>query len=199
MRDDPDRPLVCRLRAGDEDAFTDLVEKYRAAMLSIALSYVPSRAVAEEVVQDAWIGVLRGIGVFEGRSSLRTWLFRILINRAISAGTRERRSVPVDDMRPVVDASRFDAAGNWKVPPEPWADLVEDRATAAKMAARIVAAIEELPLRQKEVVTLRDVQCLTSSEVCAALGISAANQRVLLHRGRSKLRQVIESEFGAAR
>ena len=199
MRDDPDRPLVCRLRAGDEDAFTDLVEKYRAAMLSIALSYVPSRAVAEEVVQDAWIGVLRGIGVFEGRSSLRTWLFRILINRAISAGTRERRSVPVDDMRPVVDASRFDAAGNWKVPPEPWADLVEDRATAAKMAARIVAAIEELPLRQKEVVTLRDVQCLTSSEVCAVLGISAANQRVLLHRGRSKLRQVIESEFGGAR
>jgi RNA polymerase sigma-70 factor (ECF subfamily) len=197
--EDPDWLLVCRLRAGDEDAFADMVEKYSAAMLSTALSYVPSRAVAEEVVQDAWMGVLRGIEVFEGRSSLRTWLFRILINRAISAGTRERRSVPVDDMQPVVEASRFDAAGNWQVPPEPWADLVEDRVTAGKMAARIVAAIGELPLQQKEVVTLRDVQGLSSAEVCDVLQISPANQRVLLHRGRSRLRQVIESEFGGAR
>jgi RNA polymerase sigma factor (sigma-70 family) len=124
--EDPDWLLIRRLRAGDENAFAELVEKYRTAMLSMALSYVPSRAVAEEVVQDAWMGVLRGIQVFEGRSSLRTWLFRILINRAISAATRERRSVPVDDMQPVVEASRFDAAGNWQVPPEPWADLVEE-------------------------------------------------------------------------
>jgi RNA polymerase sigma-70 factor, ECF subfamily len=197
--EDPDWLLVRRLRAGDENAFAELVEKYRTAMLSMALSYVPSRAVAEEVVQDAWMGVLRGIPVFEGRSSLRTWLFRILINRAISAATRERRSVPVDDMQPVVEASRFDAAGNWRVPPEPWADLVEDRVTAGKMAARVVAAIDELPVQQKEVVTLRDVQGLSSAEVCDVLQISPANQRVLLHRGRSRLRQVIESEFGGAR
>jgi RNA polymerase sigma-70 factor, ECF subfamily len=197
--EDPDSLLVCRLRAGDEDAFANLVNKYGGTMLSMALGRVPSRAVAEEVVQDAWVGVLRSIEVFEGRSSFRTWLFRILINRAISAATRERRTVPVEDMRPVVDASRFDAAGNWQMPPEPWADQADDRLTAAKMAARILTALDELPLQQKEVVTLRDVQGLSSAEVCAVLGLSQANQRVLLHRGRSKLRQVIESEFGRAK
>jgi RNA polymerase sigma-70 factor (ECF subfamily) len=167
-------------------------------MLSMARGYVPSSAVAEEVVQDAWIGVLRGIAGFERRSSFRTWLFRILVNRAISAGVRERRSVPVDDLEPVIDASRFDAAGAWQVPPEPWADQVDDKVIAAKMAARVVAAIEQLPLQQREVVTLRDVQGLSTEEVCAVLGISHVNQRVLLHRGRSRLRQVIESEFGRA-
>jgi RNA polymerase sigma-70 factor (ECF subfamily) len=120
--EDPDSELVCRVRAGDEGAF---------AMLSIARGYVPSGAVAEEVVQEAWIGVLRGIGRFERRSSFRTWLFRILVNRAISAGVRERRSVPVDDMGPVVDASCFDAGGTWQVPPEAWADQVDDQVIAA--------------------------------------------------------------------
>jgi RNA polymerase sigma-70 factor, ECF subfamily len=197
--EDPDSELVSRLRAGDEGAFAELAGKYQGAMLSIARGYVPSGAVAEEVVQDAWIGVLRGIGRFERRSSFRTWLFRILVNRAISAGVRERRSVPVDDMEPVVDASRFDAGGTWQVPPEPWADRVDDQVIAAKIAARILTAIDELPLQQKEVVTLRDVQGLSSEEVCAILDISNVNQRVLLHRGRSKLRQVIESEFGRPR
>jgi RNA polymerase sigma-70 factor (ECF subfamily) len=168
-------------------------------MMSMARGYVPSGAVAEEVVQDAWAGVLRGIDRFERRSSFRTWLFRILVNRAISAGVRERRSVPVDDMGPVVDASRFDASGGWQVPPEPWADQVDDKVIAAKIAAQILAAIDELPHQQKEVVTLRDVQGLSSEEVCAVLGISNVNQRVLLHRGRSKLRQVIGSEFGSIR
>ena len=195
---DPDRLLVCWPCVGDEDALADLMGKYRA-MLSIALSYIPSLAMAGEVVQDVWREVLRGIEALEGRSSLRTWLFRILINRAISAGTRQRRSVPVGDMRPVVDASRFDAAGSWNAQPEPWAGLAEGRTTAAKMAARIAAAIDELPLQQKEVVTLRNLQCLTSGEAFAVLGISAANQLVLLHRGRSKLRQVIAREFGSAR
>ncbi|HXL94637.1 MAG TPA: RNA polymerase sigma factor [Streptosporangiaceae bacterium] len=143
--------------------------------------------------------VLRGIGRFERRSSFRTWLFRILVNRAISAGVRERRSVPVDDMGPVVDASCFDAGGTWQVPPEPWADQVDDQVIAAKISARILAAIDELPLQQREVVTLRDVQGLSSGEVCAVLDISNANQRVLLHSGRSKLRQVIGSEFGRGR
>jgi len=159
----------------------------------------PDAAMAGEVVQDVWREVLRSIEAFEGRSSLRIWLFPILINRAISAGTRQRRSVPLGDMRPVADASRFDAAGSWNVPPEPWAGLAEGRATAAKMAARIAATIDELALQQKEVVTLRDLLCLTSGEAFAVLGISAADRLVLLHRGRSKLRQVIAREFGSAR
>ena len=199
MPEDPDSELVSRMRAGDEVAFVELAGKYQGAMLSVARGYVPSGAVAEEVVQDAWVGVLRGIGRFERRSSFRTWLFRILVNRAISAGARERRSIPMDDMGPVVDASRFDAGGNWHVPPEPWADQVDDKVIAAKIAARILAAIGELPLQQREVVTLRDVQGLSSEEVCAVLDISNGNQRVLLHRGRSKLREVIGSEFGSVR
>lgn len=199
MPEDPDSELVSRLRAGDEGAFAELARKYQGSMLSIARGYVPSGAVAEEVVQDAWVGVLRGIDRFEWRSSFRTWLFRILVNRAISAGARERRSMPVDDMGPVVDASCFDAGGSWQVPPEPWADRVDDQVVAVKIAARILAAIGELPLQQRQVVTLRDVQGLSGGEVCAVLGISSANQRVLLHRGRSKLRQAIGPEFGRGR
>jgi RNA polymerase sigma-70 factor, ECF subfamily len=197
--EDPDAELVGRLRAGDEGAFAELAGKYQGAMLSVARGHVPSNAVAEEVVQDAWVAVLRGIDRFGRRSSFRTWLFRILVNRAISAGARERRSVPVDDFGPVVDASWFDAGGSWRVPPEPWADLVDDKILAAKMAARILAAIDELPLQQREVVILRDVQGLSSDEACAILDITQVNQRVLLHRGRSKLRQVIVSEFGGDR
>ncbi len=199
MPEDPDAELVGRLCAGDEEAFVALAEKYRAVLLSLALGYVPNRAVAEEVVQDTWVGVLRGIGKFEHRSTFRTWLFRIVINRAVSAAARERRSVPVDDLEPVAAGSRFDVAGNWAQPPEPWAEQVEDKVTAVKMAARILTAISELPPRQREVVTLRDVQGMSSAEVCSALGISEGNQRVLLHRGRSWLRQVIESEFGGTR
>ena len=197
--EDPDRPLVDRLRAGDEQAFVELAEKYQGAMKSLARLHVPSNAVAEEVVQDAWIGVLRGIGRFECRSSLRTWLFHIVLNRAISAGIRERRSVPVDDFEHIVDASRFDAGGTWRVPPEPWADQVDDKVIAAKISARILTAIADLPPRMGEVVTLRDVHGLSSEEVCAVLDISQANQRVLLHRGRSRLREVVESEFGSIR
>lgn len=199
MPEDPDSELVGRLRAGDEGAFAELASKYHGAMLTIALGYVPSSAVAEEVVQDAWVGVLRGIGRFERRSSFRTWLFRILVNRAITAGIRERRTIPVDDLGPAADVSRFDTAGAWQVPPAPWPDQVDDKVLAAKMAARIMTAIGDLPLQQREVVTLRDVQGLSGEEVCAILEISPVNQRVLLHRGRSKLRQVIESEFGTGR
>jgi RNA polymerase sigma-70 factor, ECF subfamily len=197
--DDPDSGLVERLRAGDEQAFVELAEKYQGAMLSLARGHVPSVAVAEEAVQDAWVGVLRGIGRFEWRSSFRTWLFRIVVNRAVSAGIRERRSVPVDDMGPVVDASRFDAGGTWRVPLEPWTDQADDKLIAAKISARILTAIDDLPPRQREVVILRDVQGLSSEEVCAVLDLSQANQRVLLHRGRGRLRQVVESEFGSLR
>jgi RNA polymerase sigma-70 factor, ECF subfamily len=195
---DPDAVLLDRLRAGDEQAFVVLVGKYRDSMLRLAGGFVPSRAVAEEVVQDTWVGVLRGLAGFEGRSSVRTWLFTILVNRARSAGTRERRSVAVEDIGPVVDQSRFDAAGGWADPPEAWAERADDRLLAAKMAGRVRTAVDDLPARQREVVTLRDIEGMTSEEVCAVLAISDANQRVLLHRGRSKLRQILESEFGRA-
>jgi len=190
--------LLQRLRAGDEQAFVVLVRRYHDSMIRLASSFVPSRAVAEEVVQDAWMGVLRGIGGFEGRSSFRTWLFRILVNRARTAGARERRSIAIGDAGPAVDQSRFDAAGAWVAPPEQWIEAIDDRLRAGKMAHRIRSAIEELPSRQREVVTLRDVEGLSSDEVCHVLEITDGNQRVLLHRGRSRVRQVLETEFGRA-
>jgi RNA polymerase sigma-70 factor (ECF subfamily) len=195
---DPDAGLLDRLRSGDEEAFVTLVGRYRDAMLRLAVGYVPSRAVAEEVVQETWIGVLRGLDGFEGRSTVRTWLFRILVNRARTAGSRERRSVAVEDIGPVVDQARFDGSGAWSAPPEHWIERIEDKLMAAKMAVRIRSAVGDLPARQREVVTLRDIEGMSSDEVCGVLEISEANQRVLLHRGRSRLRQVIESEFGEA-
>jgi len=190
--------LIQRLRAGDEQAFVVLVRRYHDSMIRLASSFVPSRAVAEEVVQDTWMGVVRGIGNFEGRSSLRTWLFRILVNRARTAGTRERRSVAIGDAEPAVDPSRFDEAGAWLSPPEQWIEEADDRLRSGKLAGRIRSAIEELPARQREVVTLRDVEGLSSDEVCHVLEITDGNQRVLLHRGRSRVRQVLETEFGRA-
>jgi RNA polymerase sigma-70 factor, ECF subfamily len=195
---DPDADLLARLRTGDEQAFVILVQRYRESMLQLAACYVPSRAVAEEVVQDTWLGVLRGLGGFEERASVRTWLFRILVNRARTAGARERRSTTIDDFEPAVDQGRFDATGHWAEPPEHWLEQVEDRLTAEAMAGRVRVAIADLPDRQREVVTLRDIEGLSSGEVCGILEISEGNQRVLLHRGRSRLRQVLESEFGKA-
>lgn len=195
---DTDADLLAALRAGDEHAFVTLVRRHHSAMLRLAAGYVPSAAVAEEVVQDAWLAVLRGIDGFEGRSTLRTWLLRIVVNRARSAGLRERRTVAVPDPEPAVDPSRFDASGSWASPPERWAQEAHDRLRAAAIAARLRVAVGELPPRQREVVMLRDVEGLSSGEVCSALDISEANQRVLLHRGRSRLRQVLETEFGRA-
>jgi RNA polymerase sigma-70 factor, ECF subfamily len=195
---DEDAELLARLRAGDEQAFVILVRRHHAAMLRLARGYVPSMAVAEEVVQDTWLGVLRGIAGFEGRSSVRTWLLRILVNRARTAGTRERRSIAIGDPEPAVDGSRFDATGHWAEPPERWIEEADSRLDAAKMADRLRSAIVDLPDRQREVVTLRDIEGLTSEEVCSVLDISEVNQRVLLHRGRSRLRQALETEFGRA-
>ena len=124
---DSDGSLLGRLRDGDERAFVALVERYHSSMLRLALSFVSSQAVAEEVVQDTWLAVLRGLDRFEERSSLRTWLFRILVNRARTTGVREQRSVPVADPEPVVDPSRFDASGGWADPPEHWIEAAEDR------------------------------------------------------------------------
>ena len=196
MSQDTDADLLDALRAGDERAFVALVRRHHAAMLRLACSFVPNSAVAEEVVQETWIGVLRGIDAFEGRSSFRTWLFRILVNRARTAGARERRTIAVGDPGAAVAASRFDEDGNWLSPPERWTDDVEDRLEAAKLADFIRTAIDDLPDRQRLVVTLRDIEGLSSDEVRSVLDISEGNQRVLLHRGRSRLRQVIETRFG---
>jgi RNA polymerase sigma-70 factor (ECF subfamily) len=161
-------------------------------MLRLARSFVSSAAVAEEVVQDTWMGVLRGIDGFAGRSSFKTWLLRILVNRARTTGMRERRSVAIGDAVPAVDASRFDAAGAWSSPPQHWVQDSDDRMLAQSLSQRIDETMQELPPRQREVVTLRDVDGLSGREVCQVLDISEANQRVLLHRGRSHLRQALE-------
>jgi RNA polymerase sigma-70 factor (ECF subfamily) len=187
--------LLRRLRAGDEVAFAALVERYHAPLIRVALTFVPSRAVAEEVVQDTWLGVLRGVDRFEGRSSLQTWLYRILVNRARTTGVREHRSLPLADTEPAVDPARFAPDGTWASPPEHWSDEVDERLSAPALAARIRMLVEELPAGPRQVVTLRDVEGLSSAEVCEVLGITEGNQRVLLHRGRSRVRAVLEQEM----
>ena len=194
-----DGELLRRLRAGDERAFVMLVERHNGAMLRLALSFVPSRAVAEEVVQDTWLAALRGLTAFEGRSSLKTWLFSILVNRARTTGVREARSIPIADAGPVVDASRFGPDGAWAEPPEHWIEAAEDRMEAGKLVNRIRTWMDVLPARQREVVLLRDVEGMSSEEVCTVLALSEGNQRVLLHRGRSRLRQLFEDEFREVR
>jgi RNA polymerase sigma-70 factor (ECF subfamily) len=185
--------LVDRLRRGDEAAFAELVERYHPAMVRLALTRVRTRAVAEEVAQDAWLGLLRGIGNFEGRSSLRSWLFRIVINRAISTGVREHVHVPVGHDE-VELRGGFSQDGSWTEPPVHWADEVLDRLSAPALATRAREAIAELPSGQRSVVTMRDIDGLTSAEVCSVLDITEGNQRVLLHRGRARVRAALEQE-----
>ncbi len=184
--------LLERLRAGDEAAFVALVGHHHDSMLRLAGTFVRSHAVAEEVVQETWLGVLRGIDRFEGRSSLRTWLLTILVNRARSAGSREARTLSSADVVAAVDAGRFDASGAWASPPEHWVEDLEDRLGAAALRGQILAALAQMPERQRAVVMLRDVDGLSGSEVCRVLALTAANERVLLHRGRSRLRQALE-------
>jgi len=192
---EPDVELLARLRDGDEQAFVTLVGRYQGSLLRVARTFVPSDAVAEEVVQDTWIGVVRGVDRFEGRSSFKTWLFRILVNRARTSGVREHRHLPVDPTDPAVSPDRFDAAGAWADPPVPWESDADDRLVAASWGPVLRAAVDALPERQRDVVLLRDVEGLPSDDVCEVLGISEGNQRVLLHRGRSRLRTVLESEL----
>jgi len=190
--------LLASLREGDEAAFRELLRLYGPSMLRVAQLYVSSRAVAEEVVQEAWLGVLTGLDRFEGRSSLKTWIFRILTNRAKTRGEREGRTVPFssvapDDDEPAVDPDRFLASGrwigHWATPPRA---VPEERLLAREARDRVEAAIAALPANQRTVVTLRDVEGLSSEEVCSVLDISETNQRVLLHRGRSKVRAAVE-------
>ena len=193
--------LVEALRAGDEATFAALVDELGPSMLRVALMFVPTRAVAEDVVQETWLGVLAGIGRFEGRSSLKTWIFRILTNRAKTRGERERRSVPfsalaaadADGDDPAVDPDRFVADGHWRSAPDSWSSLPESRLVGKETVEIVERAIDALPEMQRAVITLRDVQGWSSEDVRNVLELSESNQRVLLHRARSKVRQALEA------
>jgi RNA polymerase sigma-70 factor (ECF subfamily) len=202
-----DQELVVRARGGDEAAFAELVRRHSPALLRLARMYVASQAVAEEVVQETWLGVLRGLERFEGRSSFRTWLFRILVNRAKTRGVREHRSVPFASVggaseddgadEPTVDPTRFAEQGNWVSPPRRWEDDPE-AVLRSKESRRIAEeAIAQLPERQRIVITLRDLEGLSSDDVRNALDLSETNQRVLLHRARAKVRQALEDWINA--
>jgi len=203
--------LVDALRAGDEAAFVEVVGRYGGVMLRVARLYVPTRAIAEEVVQEAWLGVLTGIERFEGRASFKTWLFRILTNIAKTRAEREGRSTPFSSLARAelgsdeasVDPDRFIPQGQrwasyWASTPRPFDDLPEQKLLSSETVAVVQRAIEELPGVQRAVITMRDVAGFESDDVCEALEISEGNQRVLLHRARSKVRRALELHYEEA-
>jgi RNA polymerase sigma-70 factor (ECF subfamily) len=198
-----DSQLLAALRTGDEQAFVTLVERYHASLLRLARMYVEPSA-AEDVVQDTWIGVLRGLASFEGRASFKTWLFRILVNRARTRAVRVARSIPmsllvkeeIESQECAVDPARFQSVdgrypGHWLLKPSP-DELPEERLLAAEFDHVVRNALQTLPLAQSEVVRLRDVEGLSGEEVCQLLNLTDGNQRVLLHRGRSRIRAHLE-------
>ena len=206
-----DARIVAALKAGDEAAFMQLVAQYGPSMLRVALLYVKTRAVAEEVVQDAWLGVLKGIGRFESRSSLKTWVFRILTNTAKTRSEREGRSLPFsslspDDLEagePSVDPDRFLGdderwASHWSSSPRRFDALPEGRLLSQESMTVVQSAVDALPEVQRIVLTMRDMVGFDSEEICAALGISEVNQRVLLHRARTRVRKALEAYVEAA-
>jgi RNA polymerase sigma-70 factor (ECF subfamily) len=195
--------LLARLRAGDERAFESLVEAYHGTMIAVALNYVKTRDVAEEVVQEAWLGVLRGLDRFEGRSSLKTWILRILVNTAATRGGREGRSLPFSSLAPAreespaVEPERFRPpgaafAGHWNRYPGDWTTLPEEALSGRETLAVVKRAIAELPESQRSVITMRDIAGCSANEVCETLEVSPGNQRVLLHRARSHVRAALE-------
>ncbi|HET9729884.1 MAG TPA: sigma-70 family RNA polymerase sigma factor [Acidimicrobiia bacterium] len=197
-----DGVLAKALVERDADAFAFLLDHYHAPLVRLASQHVPSRAVADEVVQEAWLAVIEGIDRFEGRSSVKTWLFSIVLNIARTRGVKEARSIPFstmtdDDDEPAVDPSRFRRvrkAGTWKRPPDPWPE--PDQQVVVREELEVVqAAIEQLPAAQRDVITLRDVLGCSAEEVCDLLGVSDTNQRVLLHRARSKVRGALERHY----
>jgi RNA polymerase sigma-70 factor (ECF subfamily) len=201
----PDGELIAAIKRGDEGAFAAMVDAYSPGLLRMAQMFVKDRAVAEEVVQETWLAVLRGIDGFEQRSSLRTWIFRILMNTAKTRAQREGRSIPfsaaVRPDEPVVDPDRFLGPeakwpGGWWLGPADW-PTPEDELLSGETRQVIDDAIEDLPEAQRAVITLRDVQGFPAEEVAEALGITDGNQRVLLHRARAKVRTALESYFGA--
>jgi len=200
--------LIEMLRNGDERAFAFLIKQHYRAMLHLAMIYVPKQAIAEEVIQETWMGVLQGLSRFEGRSSLKTWIFRILTNRAKTFALREGRSVPfsslsdaeVEAREPAVDPDRFFPPGGghpgaWISLPENWEEIPEKHLLSQETYACIESAIEVLPPNQRTVITLHDVEGWTAEEICSVLDISEVNQRVLLHRARSKVRRALERYF----
>ncbi len=200
--------LIEQLRSGNEAAFEALIDRYASAMQRLAMVYVRAWAVAEEVVQETWMAVLEGLNRFEGRSSLKTWLFRILTNCAKTRAQREGRSIPFSSLadmdtdypEPTIDPDRFLSAdhqwpGNWISFPANWQEMPEDRALSQETRTCIHRAIEVLPPNQRVIITLRDIEGWGSEETCTFLGISEVNQRVLLHRARSKVRRVLEEYF----
>jgi RNA polymerase sigma-70 factor (ECF subfamily) len=199
--------LIARLRAGDERAFEDVVTRFYPSMLAVARGYLRSRAVAEEVVQEAWLGMLNGLDRFEGRSSLRTWVLRIVANTAQTRGVREARVVPVSSLQsegdePAVELERFRGTGDpfpghWWSYPTDWRTVPESKLLAQETLDVVKNAIDELPDLQRTVITMRDVAGCDSNEVCATLQISEGNQRVLLHRARARVRTALERHLDA--
>jgi RNA polymerase sigma-70 factor, ECF subfamily len=203
-KDDADKELLVRLRAGDQQAFDELVARYHVTLVRVARMYVSSDAVAEEVAQEAWLGLLDGLDRFQQRSSLKTWLFTILTNRAMTRGQRESRSVPFsalaqpqDDAAPTVDPERFGPDGGWRTPPRPF-DLPEARVAALELREQLRGALGLLPERQQIVLTLHDVQGMSTVQVGEVLGLSAGNARVLLHRARAKLQGTLAEYLGGS-
>lgn len=192
--------LLERLRAGDEQAFAQLVDSCHATMVAVAQAHVRSRAVAEEVVQEAWMGVIRGLDGFRGRSSLKTWIVRIVVDAAQTRGVREARSLPFASLPPddpAVGPDRFRGpedryTGGWKVFPADWQRLPEETLHQREALDVIVTAISALPPPQRAVIRMRDVEGCSPDEVCDALGVSEGDQRVLLHRARSRVRSALE-------
>jgi len=194
-----DAALVARLRAGDEAAFRSLVKEQHRALVRVAFAFVGSEAAAEETVQDAWLAVIAGLDEFEGRSSLRTWIGRIVVNRAKTRGVKDRRSLPFSALSPAedgpVEPERFSPAGFWSAPPCQWqapAEAPETLVLRKEARAHIERELASLPAPQRTVVTLRDLEGWSSEEVCNVLEVSETNQRVLLHRGRARLRAALE-------
>jgi RNA polymerase sigma-70 factor (ECF subfamily) len=205
-----DDVLVAALRRGDDEAFGWLLDRYSGPLLHLARTYVVDPEAAREVVQETWVAVITGVDRFEQRSSLKTWMYRILVNVARSKGVKERRSVPfaslaseLDHDEPAVDPDRFQGPrdrwpGHWASPPVPWDEEPEDRLLSRETLSVVATAIARLPSNQQTVITLRDVEGWGSDEVCHALEISETNQRVLLHRARSKVRGALEVHFEEA-
>jgi len=197
--------LLERLRQGDEAAFASLVDRHHGALLRLAMAYVSDRSIAEEVVQETWMGVLEGVDRFEGRSSLKTWIFRILTNKAKTRGVRESRHVSFSPLaasqenpeEPAVDPTRFQTTGHWAgywvSYPQPWDENTPEKLLLSQEGTTFLEqAIEALPGKLRQIIVMRDVEGLSSDEACNILGISETNQRVLLHRARSRVRKALE-------
>jgi RNA polymerase sigma-70 factor (ECF subfamily) len=199
-----DADQLAALRAGDEQAFRALVGHHHGAMVRVARCYVGSRAIAEEVTQETWLAVIRGLNAFEERSSLRTWIFRILANQARARGTRESRSVPFSsvagDDESTVDPARFRGPedqwpGHWGAFPSSWSDIPAEQLLDGETRTLVADTIRSLPDAQRAVISLRDVEGFSSEETCELLSVTGGNQRVLLHRARARVRAALEAYF----